>query len=393
MPATVSRPRAPRRRKVEQGLYITGDVYSTCATPPGSRRAKWKTLGVMGIMEARRLRDDWRVEVRAGRFTPLISGMDLEPIALDFLRDCETRVIKGSMARNTATTYGSSLRYHVIPYFKDVPIEAVEPDHIVQWLDELRENVTDSRWSVYAYWNAAKRAFGWAARRNLIDKSPCDALMPHERPSRGRARMRILADREVEALFDAATSLRAKAILGLIIFCGLRASEVLGLIWDDFDFDGGFVHVNRQMSREGSERIPLKGDQDGTVERFVVLIPELAEVLQALRAESRFSALADLVFANSKNRTISYWNLLDIWTEAKNAAGLSRDATPHSGRHTFASKLIASGANPEWVQNQLGHARLSTTLDIYVHLFDMREHAEKSRAAMSAAYGGMLSRA
>ena len=60
-------PSSPRRRRVERGLYLDGSTYYACATPPGSRSAAWKSLGPVGKMEARRLRDDFVAAVRHGR--------------------------------------------------------------------------------------------------------------------------------------------------------------------------------------------------------------------------------------------------------------------------------------------------------------------------------------
>jgi hypothetical protein len=58
--------RKEKPERVERGLYLAGKTYLACATPPGSRKVKWKTIGEVGLMEARRKREAWAVEVRSG---------------------------------------------------------------------------------------------------------------------------------------------------------------------------------------------------------------------------------------------------------------------------------------------------------------------------------------
>jgi hypothetical protein len=62
----------------------------------------------------------------------------------------------------------------------------------------------------------------------------------------------------------------------------------------------------------------------------------------------------------------------------------------HDCRHTFASLLIAQGRDVVHVSRQLGHANPGITLTVYAHLFDEKKHAEDTRAALSARFGGLL---
>jgi integrase len=73
-------------------------------------------------------------------------------------------------------------------------------------------------------------------------------------------------------------------------------------------------------------------------------------------------------------------------------AGLSasRQLRFHDLRHTFASLLIAEGADVVFVSRKLGHASVKTTLDVYAHLFDAAEHGQRFRAALETAFGKVV---
>ena len=172
----------------------------------------------------------------------------------------------------------------------------------------------------------------------------------------------------------------------LLLFTGVRASELLGLTWEDVDFDRQVIRVRYQMSRKGNERVLLKSESG---RREVILMREVAHRLRKARLAARFSNQTDLVVANSVGKTLGYRRLANVFAAACDAAGV-HGVTPHTCRHTFASILIDQGRDVEFVSQQLGHASTKTTWDTYVHLFRAREHADAARRDLDAAFGRML---
>lgn len=340
--------------------------------------------------EARLLLAQMIVEIHHDGRLPLTRGAYVGDVAAEVIDEIRARERNGTLARNTASSYVSSITNHVIPLFERRPITSIVPDDIVAWV-EYQEGSEAASWSVRARWTALRMVFQHAFRHRLIPGNPCEALKPHERPRKGSSKHRYLDRNETAALLGVARSLEDKAMLGILIFCGLRASEVLGLVWDDIDFAGGFVNVRYQMSRTGNKRMPLKMSRGGddVKDRDVVLIDDLARVLRRLRLASPHSRGGDLVFAGPEGKTIGYWEMRNRFRDLRDAVGLP-DVTLHACRHTFASTLIALDSKATWVQNQLGHKLLSTTLDVYTHLFAKREHAATARAAMGQAYGALL---
>ncbi len=177
------------------------------------------------------------------------------------------------------------------------------------------------------------------------------------------------------------------------MFCGLRISEALGLIWADVDFDGQELRVRHQLDHLTRERADLKTSNGA---RDVVIMPALVRLLQAHRLKSRHSGPGDWVFASASGTPLQRDNVRHrLYAPAVAAAGLDGPGLPrlrlHDLRHTYASMLIAGGATVVYVSRQMGHGSPVITLGTYSHLFDAKEHAQRTAAMLEAQWGAALS--
>jgi integrase len=376
-------PRKQERRRVERGLYRIGTDYWACATPPGERRAQWLKVGPVGVMEARRKRDEFAFRLASGGLQPVRKRVTVAEVAEEWLRHLDELVETGQLRTRTRSSYTDGVVLHVLPMLASRTITSISADDLVAWHDSQRA-LGGSAWSVRARWMGFRSLLSYAARTGRIAASPADSLTRRERPKPGRSKDRFLSHREIRALIDAADG-RGALIVPMLLFSGLRAAELLGLVWDDIDFDERVIHVRAQMSRAG-KRVPQKTDAG---RRDVVLMEELAHLLRKHRLAARFSSDADLIIANGVGRTLGYTKLRKAFAKARDGAGLP-DITPHTCRHTFASILIDHGRSVEFVSQQLGHSSTKTTWDVYVHLFRAREHADAARRDLDAAFGRML---
>jgi integrase len=377
----------PREKKIriERGLYRAGNIFYACATPPGQRQARWKTLGEVGVMQARNRRDEFAVEVRRAQPTPSRARPSkLSEIADDWLQDQRRRVAVEELAHRTFEGYETGLRLHCLPTLGQRSVMSIAPDDLVDW---HRQQVAAgyARDSIHAWWTPLRLVLGHAVRHRLIPTNPADHLMRHERPKAGEPRKRFLSRVEMRELL-AASPARYRLPISVGLFGGLRLSEILGLVWADVDFAGDQFCVRFQMGRDGKRR-RLKTHAGS---RDVILMAELAKELKRHRLASHHAADADLVFATETGRTLGHRNLTGRGLEkACERAGL-QGVTCHSLRHTFASILIAQGRDPVFVSRQLGHANPATTLRVYAHLFDAARHAREARAALDAEYGSLV---
>ena len=375
--------RSEKRVRVERGLYIAGKTYLACATPPGSRKVKWKTLGEVGLMEARRLRDEFAVEVRSGGI-PASGGREtVKDVADAWLEHVERLVEIGELRPRTCESYRTAVNLHLLPTLGSKRIRSITPEDLVEWHRAQRASGA-AAWSIRARCMGLRGVFGFADRHGIIVSNPADKLLPRERPGAGEPRQRVLSREEMEALLEHAGDAHALVATGL--FTGLRAMEILGLQWGDIDFKGGEIRARYQLSRQG-KRVPLKTK---AAKRDIVLMDSLGGLLRRQRLAERFSADSDFVFQSTVPQVpMTYRAFLIAFHDARDAAGLA-DLTPHALRHTFASILIAQGRDVQFVSRQLGHTKVSTTWDTYIHLFEARKHAQSARDELQAEYGGML---
>ena len=149
---------------------------------------------------------------------------------------------------------------------------------------------------------------------------------------------------------------------------GMRLGELIGLQWTDVDFRGRFIQVRRAVVRR-----QLTTTKSHKIRR-VDMSPQLAQVLQRLKETRQIEAslkgqpLLDVVFKGSTGKRVNDDVLRKVFAHCLDRAGLRR-VRFHDLRHTFASLLIQKGANPKYIQEQLGHGSISITLDVYSHLF------------------------
>ncbi len=369
--------------RIERGLYRAGKTYMVCAALPGSRKAKWKTIGEIGLMQARCERDAWAVEVRSGGVPETGGRETVKEVALAWLRYIEGLVEIGELRPRTLEAYKLGVMLHLIPDYGHRRIRSMTTDDLVEWHRKQRK-LKASTWTIRARWMAVRGVFGYAARHNMIPASPADKLLPRERPGAGEPRQRFLSRSEMDALL--AHGGPALSVIATGLFTGMRVMEVLALVWGDIDFTEGVIHARFQLSRQG-KRVPLKTK---AAKRDIVLMDTLGKLLRRRRLAEAFSTDTDFIFQCSvPGRPMPYKGMLISFHKARHGAGLD-DVTFHALRHTFASILIAQGHDVQFVSRQLGHSKTSTTWDTYVHLFEAQRHAQDARDQLEAEYGGML---
>jgi integrase len=378
-------PSKHKRVRVDRGLYKTGDIFYACVTPPGSRSAMWKSLGRVGIMEARRRRDRFAAEVQNTAPTLPRPRATLAEVAADWLDVQRLRLKAGEMSPRTFEIYEVALRLHVLPALGSRQVRGITPDDLVAWSRRMRARYAPH--TVHNYFGALQLVLGHAVRQGLIAGNPAASLTSSERPKPGASRKRFLTRPEIEALLDAVSD-RYRAAVTCALFTGLRLSELLGLTWADIEFDRSVIRVTDQLARDGS-RGPVKTP---AARRQVVLMPELSALLRRHRLASPFSQDHDLVFCSDRGRTIGHRNLTARGLTKATTRARLKGVTFHALRHTFASILIDQGHDVVFVSRQLGHANVSITLKVYAHLFDDERHGNNARQQLQNEYGPLLKR-
>jgi len=204
--------------------------------------------------------------------------------------------------------------------------------------------------------SALRSFYGFLLRERLIASSPASFL---HHPKKGRKLPEFLGLGEVEALLKAAASgknpLRDAAIVELLYSAGLRVSELTGLDPHQVNLEQGYVRVTGKGSRE---RIVPLGDLAATL---------IAAWLKDGRPRMAVRPGEKALFLNRNGRRISRQSVFALLRKTAEAAGIRREVSPHTLRHSFATHLLENGADLRSVQELLGHADISTT-QIYTHV-------------------------
>ncbi|MGD8897993.1 MAG: tyrosine recombinase XerC [Acidobacteriota bacterium] len=202
--------------------------------------------------------------------------------------------------------------------------------------------------------------FRYLCREGRLDRNPARALLSP------RLEKRIpspLEEAQVEALLDVTgddpVSLRTRAILELLYATGIRCAELVGLDVGEVDLEARMVRV---LGKGRKERIVLFGTR-------------AREALRAwLRARKGLRPKTEAVFINLRGGRLSDRSVRALLSRRVRQVALSRRCSPHTLRHSFATHLLARGADLRAIQELLGHASLSTT-QRYTHV-DTRQLLE-----------------
>ena len=159
---------------------------------------------------------------------------------------------------------------------------------------------------------------------------------------------------------------RNRAMLEILYGCGLRASELVALQLGDLFFDDGYI------------RVTGKGDKQRLVPIHRQAIEQVGFYLQQRKTMAIDRKNAEFVFLNNRGKPLSRVMLFLIIKEAVAAAGIEKNVSPHTFRHSFATHLVKGGADIRLVQEMLGHESILTT-EIYTHLDTGHKHEAVER--------------
>jgi integrase/recombinase XerD len=275
-----------------------------------------------------------------------------------------------ALSPHTVEAYGRDLRrYLAVLGSRDVlDADKARREHVEAFLTGLTGQGIDARSAARAL--SAIRSF-YRHRGERRD----DAVDPTEGvrgPRIGRSVPAALSRNEVEALLAAPAGqepevVRDRAMLLLLYASGLRVSELCGVPLGAVDF------------RQGLVRVRGKGNKERLVPVSMKALEALRNYSDTARDELLHGRLSRDLFVTKRGRRMSrqnFWIRLGRWARS---AGIRTALSPHTLRHSFATHLLAGGADLRAVQAMLGHAQIVTT-EIYTHVERERLHAAYERS-------------
>jgi integrase len=364
---------------------------SWCVVFRASGRQHWRSFKTRE--EAELFLAQAQADLARGSFRPPSQRL-FEEFAHEWLRT------HPSINPRTRELYDQRIREYLIPVLGSLKLAEITSDD-VRRVRERASAAGRSGWTQKGILGTLSGILTYAVEQRLIAHNPVSTLPKRDRPRSkegGRGPKRILTTDELRRLLASAGNYQA--LFAVAAFAGLRLSEVLALTWEDIDLDRGALHVHKQLSRPNAfdrtppHRVYLKSDSDEGCERVVFLSDDLARLLRRHRGD-RIPRRDEYVFVTSRGTPYIQRNIARFFDVALARAGItwrSKDDKPtfHSLRHGFASAIIAGGADQGHVARLLGHTDPAFTYRVYVHEFDRARRQAESKAALAAAFAGVV---
>ena len=269
------------------------------------------------------------------------------------------------LSENTIESYMRDLAQfaHFILRMYDLPPKKVEREMIERYMGWLFDNKKEKSSQARAL-SSIKSFYNYLLIEEIIELSPAEMVEP---PKANRSLPDTLSTEEIDLIInsiDPSTTkgLRDRAILELLYSCGLRVSELCDLKIGDLFFGEGYI------------RVIGKGDK----QRFVPINGIARERISVYKDHRSAPRNEDTLFLNNRGSRLTRVMIFTIIKQAAQRAGIDKKISPHTFRHSFATHLLAGGANIRQVQELLGHENILTT-EIYTHLDDthLRETLEE----------------
>ena len=230
-----------------------------------------------------------------------------------------------------------------------------DEDELCEYVDSLR-TAGKSIATVSRGIASLKNFYVWMRMQGYVEKNPTGKLVPdkaeHKLPQ-------ILTAQEVELLLAQPEctdrkGYRDRAMLELLYATGIRVSELIGMDVSDVNLSAGIIHCR---GRDRVRAIPL----------YPKAIKALKDYVEFIRPEMIASPGERALFVNVSGERMSRQGFWKIIKSYQQKAGIEKDITPHTLRHSFATHLLENGADLHSIQEMLGHADISST-QIYSQL-------------------------
>ena len=302
----------------------------------------------------------------------------------------------------TRESYEMVFRCHLDPFFGDTPLGALTTEQILAYraarleeaerLQQIRDAELERRrkrrpgkriplprplssTSINYHVTVLSAMLKAAVAANRIPRNPAQGIKKLPAGHNREDHMQVLDPAQVRAFLAAAAD-EVRPLFTVAVMAGLRLGELLALRWDDVDLDGAVLTVRRSRGRvrraDGYEF--QEGQPKGKKSRRVELSRDVVQTLRGL--PSRFAG-GRVFERNGKPYDANNLTKRDF-VRALRHAGLLKIRF-HDLRHTYAALLIAAGAHPKYIQAQLGHASITTTLNTYGHLLPKEFRGESDR--------------
>ena len=287
----------------------------------------------------------------------------------------------------TLTSYRGNARLHIKPAIGKIPLRDLKTSQIQRALN----NIGGSCSTFVKNYNVIHGALEKAVELGMIVRNPCKGVYF---PEDDKKEMRVLSKEEQEKFIMVLEGEYYRPMFLTYLYTGMRMGEAIPLTWEDINLEDREIRVNKKaIICHNFEKHEAKTEiQDfcktKSSKRSITITTGLARVLSEHKERMKAQAEAlgqewsdsGLVFPNTAGRIVNARNLQNVLYRIYAKAGIE-GATMHTLRHTYATRCFEADIKAKMISKQLGHSKVKTTLDVYVHMLPDTKRTEVDKLA------------
>ncbi|MBN6889149.1 integrase [Cytobacillus horneckiae] len=282
---------------------------------------------------------------------------------------------------STLYSYKRAIEARIRPKFDNVDIKNIKPMHIHNFYQDLKKQGLSTKYISYVG-VVLGNIMNKAVEMEFILSNP----VKKTKKPKIQKKKQLSWTREETLLFLEKIQIKTKYFLTyhMAFYTGMRVGEILGLHWEDIDFEAKMIHVNHTITMQEGEYVigPVKTDSS---DRWIPIGDYLINMLKDHKEKSPYTN-DTLVFCTKNKKIVSPFTLRTNLKSLSKELGIP-EIRFHDIRRTHTTILIDEGVSPKVVSQRLGHSDVSITLNIYTDVFDERQ-AEASQKIDDILTGG-----
>ena len=263
--------------------------------------------------------------------------------------------IERGLSKNTVEAYIRDIT-NVSIFFEKNPLKIKRTD-IIKFINDLNEKKKSSRTQARIL-SSIKSFYNYLIFDDKIKENPSIEIYS---PKLEKKFPVVLSIKEINQIINSIdlslnNGERNRTIIECLYSCGLRVSELINLKISEINFSDEYIKI---IGKGNKQRItPINNNLINFFKNYI------NEIRSKLKIDKKNS---DYLFLNRRGKKISRILVFNVVKEACEKAGIQKNISPHTFRHSFATHLVEGGADLRSVQEMLGHSNITTT-EIYTHL-------------------------
>ena len=308
---------------------------------------------------------------------------------LDWLRLWLETYMKNTLKQSTYVSYRGYIENHIAPAFPTLKLKDLTTKLLQDFYNYKQSTEGLSSKTISNLHRCLHKAMKQAVLEHYIDYNPCDAV---NLPRNEKPQIEIFTREQQQLLTYTSYQFRYGIFIRLVLATGIRMGELLGLRWEDIDFNKRMLSIRRTLNRlpkvdydgiGNSTEIVIQEPKTKNSIRSIPLISNISNELQQWKTVQKTDAMtagdayqdSGFLVTNPFGGYVEPRTFKDFYDEILNASGLGHH-TFHALRHTFATRAMEQGMDAKTLSILLGHYSVAFTLDTYTHVLDSQKREE-----------------